>query len=67
MARTSPRQGLARSVDVPANLITIKVGFWRKQFAGLLEAKWGLKERVAGYLRGRTWGPGTGSMWAGEE
>lgn len=52
-------------MQVPANLIARKVGFWRRQFAGLLEAKWGLKKRVAGYLRGRTWGPGTGSVGGG--
>lgn len=58
MARTFPRQGLARPLEVPTNLIIIKVGFWRRQFIGLLEAKWGPKERVARYLRRRTWGQG---------
>ena len=45
MARTSSRQGLARPVEIPANQIPIKKGFWRRQLTGLLEAKWGLKER----------------------
>ena len=47
-------------MEVPTNLIIIKVGFWRRQFIGLLEAKWGPKERVARYLRRKTWGQGRG-------
>lgn len=64
MARTSPNQRLSRPVEVPANQIPRKVGFGRRQFAGLLEAKWSLKERVAGYLG--EWGylgRGAASVW----
>lgn len=45
MARTSSRQELVRHGEVPANLVSVKVGFWRRQFAELLEVK------AIGFLR----------------
>lgn len=61
MARTFHRQGLVRLEEAPANLIGIKVSFWRRYITGLLKAQWGLKTRETGYLRRRVRGPGVGS------
>lgn len=65
MARTSLRQVLVRPEEAPTSLVSVKVGFWRRQFAGLPKVQWVLKKRATGHLRGRARDLGVDSVEVG--